>query len=55
MECAYVHFVLTGTLSREEKVDMQGFVAGAYDWESIAEKTKAVYHAIVEQPVRHRS
>ena len=40
-------------LSREEKADIQRFVAGAYDWESIAEKTKAVYQAIVEQPVRH--
>ena len=44
---------MEASLSREGKADIQRFVAGAYDWESIAEKTKAVYQTIVEQPVRH--
>lgn len=46
--------VMDTPLSEKEKTGIRRFIVEAYDWESIAEKTKAVYHAIVEQPVRHR-
>jgi glycosyltransferase involved in cell wall biosynthesis len=34
-------------LSREEKVGIQSYIAAEYDWESIADKTRLVYSAVV--------